>query len=170
MDVYELLDQTEDALEASKRVPLSGKVILEKDVFLNYIDKIRGELPEEMGKARRIVAEKEKILEDARIEAQETLDNIKAKIQRIAGESELVREAQAQADLITQEALRVSQEIKTGANRYADDILASLEENILKAHRVIVDSRDELKSMQQQKEAVNNEDEIFEEEEDVLED
>ena len=56
MNVNELLDTIEDALEESANVPLSGgKRIVDVEQIRDYLDEIRANLPGELRQAQQIV-------------------------------------------------------------------------------------------------------------------
>ncbi|KUO52418.1 MAG: hypothetical protein APF76_05125 [Desulfitibacter sp. BRH_c19] len=145
MDIFMLIDELEQEIETGKKVPLSSKFVMEKERILDYIDKIRSELPEEMRQARWVVRERERVINEAKMEAQEVLDNTKNKITRLAQESEVVREAKIQSEEIIAEAHKVAYEIKSGANQYADNLLASIEIKLQQTLATIEEGRSELK-------------------------
>ncbi|MEW6623306.1 MAG: ATPase [Bacillota bacterium] len=146
MDIFEILDDLEREIGAGKKLPLSNKVIVEKEVLLDYIDRLRSDLPEEMRQARWIVRERERVMKEAQTEAKEIIENARQKIKKLAEESEVAQEARMQAQEIVQEAHRIAYEIKSGANVYADDVLAAVEEKIQYTLATISNSRNELKS------------------------
>jgi len=121
-------------------------VIVEKEVLLDYIDRLRSDLPEEMRQARWIVRERERVMKEAQTEAKEIIENARQKIKKLAEESEVAQDARMQAQEIVQEAHRIAYEIKSGANVYADDVLAAVEEKIQYTLATISNSRNELKS------------------------
>lgn len=145
MDIFMLLDELEQEIEAGKKVPLSSKILTEKERLLDYIDKIRSELPEEMRQARWVVKERERVINEAKAEAQEMPENARNKIKKLAQESEVVREAKLQSEEIIAKAHEVAYEIKSGANQYADDVLDSIETRLQKTLAVVAEGRNELK-------------------------
>lgn len=145
VDIFMLIDELEQEIETGKKVPLSSKVLMEKERMLDYIDKIRSGLPEEMRQARWVVRERERVINEAKLEAQEVLDNAKDRIKKLTQESEVVKEAKLHSEEIIAEAHKVAYEIKRGANQYADDLLASIETRLQKTIATIQDGRSELK-------------------------
>ena len=54
MEVMKLLDEMEELVEDSGRIPLTGKVIIESEDLLDKVDRIRSILPEELRQAQWI--------------------------------------------------------------------------------------------------------------------
>ncbi|GAW91402.1 ATPase [Calderihabitans maritimus] len=146
MDVFKLLDQLENMIENSTRIPMTGKILLMAEEVLEVIDNIRAALPEELRQARWISKERERVLQQAQEEAQRIIEEAKKEIEKMANESEVTRQANAQAEEIINQAKNVAREIKIGAADYADDILNNLELNLEKALTIIRKGRQELQS------------------------
>jgi vacuolar-type H+-ATPase subunit H len=154
MDIFVMLDEFEKEIESGKKFPLTEKVLLNQELLLDYIDRLRSELPEEMRQARWVLRERERVINEAEEEANKILDNTKAKIQQLASESEVTKEAQVKAEQIMQDAHRVAYEIKLGANHYADDLLVALEDKLKNTLEVIDNSRKEIQELTSKSEAL----------------
>jgi len=159
MDILELIDELEQEIEEAKKVPLSNKIVTEKERLLDYIDKIRSELPEELRQAKWIAREREKIIDEAKVEAMQMKEEARGKVLKMAQESEVVKEAKLQSEEIIAEAYKVAHEIKKGANKYADDVLASIENKLQRTLTIVEDGRVELKERIPKKEVNETEDE-----------
>ena len=71
MNVNELLDTIEDALEESANVPLSGgKRIVDVEQIRDYLDEVRAALPGELRQAQQIVNDRAQIVASANAQAQ----------------------------------------------------------------------------------------------------
>ena len=70
MDVIKLLDYLEETLETSTKVPMTGKVIINKKEFLEILEQVINSLPDEFKKAQWVFQEKDRILSDAIKEAE----------------------------------------------------------------------------------------------------
>ena len=158
MDIFELIDELEREIEESKRVPLSSKIVTEKERLLDYIDKIRSELPEEVRQAKWVVRERERIIDEAKTEVKEMKEDARTKVLKMAQESEVVKEAKLQSEEIITEAYKVANEIKRGANKYADDVLASIESKLQKTLAIVEEGRSELRERIPKKEVIETED------------
>ena len=66
MNINELLDTIEDALEESANMPLSGgKRIVDVDQIRDYLDEVRANLPGELRQAQAIVNDRAQIVDSA---------------------------------------------------------------------------------------------------------
>ena len=94
--------------------------VIDADVFFNILDEIRMSYPEEWQKSRRILKEREELMASAAAQADST----------IAGEQEIVRLAQQQADDIRDRAQQYERETRYAAEDYAEQVFTHLEENL----------------------------------------
>lgn len=147
MDMLKALNELEEYIENSSRVPLTRKVMVDEDRILDILDRIRTTIPEEIRQAKWIIQEREKVLTDSQKEAIRIIEDAQKQVDKRADESEVVRKAKAMAEEIVAKAESVSNEIREGARQYADDILASLQENLGNILKQIEEGRSELKAM-----------------------
>lgn len=146
MDILDVLNEMEELIEESTRVPLVGKILVDDELILDMVDHIRTALPEEMRQAKAVVNEREKILEDARAEAQRIITQAREELSRMAGEDELVKQAKSQAAEVIEQAKTLSREIKIGAYQFADELLTKSEQNLDAILSQIKTARDELRT------------------------
>lgn len=69
MDTRKLLEELENVINNASEVPLTNKKLVDKDEIERLIDAINQSLPNELESARRIVADKERIMLDAEKES-----------------------------------------------------------------------------------------------------
>ena len=111
-------------------VPFSNKKMVDKDEIERLIDAINQSLPNELESARRIVADKERILLDAEKKADDTIAQAKDYIARITEESELVKQAQERANEVVTSANHSAEELRSSSVTYATDVLKYVETNM----------------------------------------
>lgn len=156
--LYNLLEQLEELLDRGTKVPLTGRVMLDEDSVLEIIDGIRSGLPGEIREANLILAERDRILENARLESQRIIERAHNEAERLILENEivqqskeysddLVKQSQEYSDQIVQKAQEYSREVKMGALKYSDDLLNDIESKLEETYKAIKSSREELKSM-----------------------
>jgi vacuolar-type H+-ATPase subunit H len=145
VEVMKVLDEIEELVDGSGRVPLTGKVIIEAEALLDKVDRIRSLLPEELRQAQWVSKERDRILNDAQKEAEELLSKTHLEVKNLAQETEVVKEANTQAGNIIMEAQQKALEIEEGANSYAFDVLKSLEDNLSKILNIVKKGQEELK-------------------------
>ncbi len=146
MDILDVLNELEELVEESTKVPLVGKILVDDELILDMIDHIRTALPEEMRQAKAIVQEREKILEDARLEAKRMITEAREELNRMADENELVKQARHHATEVVEQAKRLSRDIKVGAYQYADELLKNSEETLEKILGQVKNARSELRT------------------------
>jgi vacuolar-type H+-ATPase subunit H len=146
MEFITLIEEMEKIIEKSRHIPLTGKVFLDGDLFLDYLDRLRTSLPEEVRQARWITQEKERLLEEARLKARDLLTEAEKRTEIMAQENELVRKARNQAGEIVNRAQRLAEEMQAGALGYADEVLSRLEANLNQTLAQVRQGRQELQS------------------------
>ena len=114
-------------------MPITGKVLVDKDAILDLIDQLRVAIPEEVSAAKRINAEGERIIEKAHDEATRIVSRAQEQAAFLIGERGLTETAQAEGRRIVEQAEDVAVGIRAGADDYAAQILTALEQEIAKA-------------------------------------
>ncbi|NPV28147.1 MAG: ATPase [Firmicutes bacterium] len=147
MDIFKVLDEFESIIQSSKKVPMTGKILISEEVLLDFLDRIRTILPEEIRQAKLLSRERERVIQEAREEAERILAEVREEVNRLTSESELTKQAQAAAEEIVSQARRVAREIRNGATEYADEILRQLEGSLDQNLSVIRRAREELSQM-----------------------
>lgn len=147
MDLLNALNELEELIEQSGKIPFTKKVMVEEDRLLDLLDRIRTTMPEEVRQAKWIIQEREKVLNDSQKEAMRIMDDAQKQLERKADDSEIVRQAKISAEEILAKAEGIAIEIREGAKGYADDILVNLQESLGKILNQIEQGRSELKSM-----------------------
>ncbi|MDL2280949.1 ATPase [Selenomonadales bacterium OttesenSCG-928-I06] len=122
MSIEKLLDDMENMLLDSTRVPLTNKRVIEEDEIAEFIDEIREILPKEIFEARKIVAERNKILEDAQKESQNIIEQAKSYVAKLTDEHAIAKHAEEQAKIIINEANISAEELKLNSVTYAKDV------------------------------------------------
>jgi len=140
-----LLDEFENVVEESSRIPMTGKVIINEDILYNFLDKLRATMPEAIREAEWILREREKMISEAEKEAETIIETGKSKLQRIAGESEIVKIAKNQGDEMVENAKDVAREIAQGAFTYADEVMAKLQVELEETLKEVKQGREEIR-------------------------
>jgi len=98
--IIELLEKT---VMSSSNLPFTGKVLLNREKIYSLIEELRESLPQEFNRAKRIVSEKQIVLEDAKKEASKILDIAKSEASRLIEESTITKAAQVRAEEIVKQ-------------------------------------------------------------------
>ena len=132
--VDSILEMMEGILETAKVFPMSrGRVLIDQEQFLDMLADLRAQLPRELEDARRIVADRNNILETAKKEAEMTTRAAEERARRLVDHDEIVKQAQMQANEIMSTAQLQSRELKKAAIEYADSVLAQVDEQLNKS-------------------------------------
>ncbi len=129
-DVMQLIGRLEGLISAGKKVPFSPVVMVDEQACLDIIDQLRVAVPEELRQARRIMHEKEQILDRAHKEADKIIQAATAEASKMLDESEQVRAAQERADQIIAEAEGRAEGLRRGAESYVLDTFVGLDEEL----------------------------------------
>ena len=131
MNVTELLDTIEDALEESAGMPLSGgKRIVDVEQIRDYLDEIRATLPGELRQAQQIVNDRAQILDSANAQAQVIVKKAEERARVLVSEAEIVRAAQQRAAEITSAAQSESRTLRQTVTDYCDNMLKNTEDTM----------------------------------------
>ncbi|MFZ3062257.1 MAG: ATPase [Actinomycetota bacterium] len=134
MDIEVSINELEDLISKSKRVPFTSAVMIpEKNIF-DLIDQLRAGLPEELKQARWIIKERTEMLDEARREADKILAEARLKADELVAETEIVKAAKKEAGEILEEARSNARKVRLEAEDYADEKLANLEATL---HRLV---------------------------------
>jgi len=147
LDLLNALNELEELVETSGKIPLTRKVLVDEERVLDLLDRIRTTIPEEIRQAKWIIQEREKVLGDSQKEAMRIIEEAQKQVEKQADDSEIARQAKIMAEEIVRKAESVAREIKEGARSYADDILANLEDNLNKILSQIDKGRSELRGV-----------------------
>jgi hypothetical protein len=133
LDIMFLLERLESQIATGTGVPRTRKVLVDKDAVLDLIDQLRVAVPEEVHAAKRINAEGERIIEKANVEAARIAARAQEQAAYLIGERGLTETAEAEGRHILDQAQRVADDVRLGADEYAAEILEGLESEVRKA-------------------------------------
>ncbi len=145
MEILEVLEMLEDAIEKSASVPFTGKCIVDREELWEIIKEMRLKLPDDIKQAKWIKEERKRILLEAQKEADNVIKSAEDKIASLVDEHEVTKKAYEQADEIIAAAKKNAREIRLGTREYADSILNKVEEILGDTLDVIRVNREELK-------------------------
>ncbi|MGE5423329.1 MAG: ATPase [Ignavibacteriales bacterium] len=145
MEIIAILDELEERIKESKKVPFSGKSLIEPEYFLDKLDRIRAVLPEEIEAARLVIHEQERIYEEANREAKGFVEDSMYQAARLVETDEITKQAKQVAEEIIAKGQSVALEIHQGANEYADKVMAYLEQVLKESLVSVQKGRSEIK-------------------------
>lgn len=131
MNVNELLDTIEDALEESAGMPLSGgKRIVDVGQIRDYLDEVRVNLPVELRQAQSIVSDRGQLIDSANAQAQVIIRKAEDRARVLVSEAEIVKAAQQRASEILSAAQSEARALRQSTTDYCDNMLKTTEETM----------------------------------------
>lgn len=131
-EVLRLIDELESMIEDSSNVPFSKKIAVDKDIILEKLKDIKIGLPNQFKQAEWISREKQRILDDAKRDADSLIEKTEQYVKEKMTDHEITLLAKENARVIEEEATLTSQQIKEGARNYAIEMLTKIHSNIEK--------------------------------------
>lgn len=130
VNIIELLEYLQDVVDNSPKVPMSGKVMLDKREILEVVDRIINYLPDQLKKAEWIMNEKERILNEAKKEYDSVKKETANMMRKNIENHNIVKEAKVRAEEIIASAQRDAKAIRLGSRDYSDEILSQLDKEV----------------------------------------
>jgi hypothetical protein len=126
MSVYRVIDKLEGYVRTGTWLPF-GMRILSEERLTELIEKIRATLPEEVGRAKVIASNKDRVIRDAQAKAQQIVSEAASAQQQMVDDTDILRQARTTADIVLREAEEKAAKIRQGADAYAAQVLSDLE-------------------------------------------
>lgn len=127
MDALALLEELEDIIDKGVSVPFSGRCLLDKEELLEVLSEIKLKLPEDLKQAKWIKEERERIISEAKTEANNLIKTANDQIIAMVDENEITKKAVAQSADIMDRANADAQATRASSYEYADYLLENVE-------------------------------------------
>lgn len=178
MEVLNLLDSLLDLVENAKNMPFTNNIIINKDELLDLLEEVKIKMPDDIKQAQWVKEERQKLIMEARreadgmkreaedkmadlkeekqkvvTEAQKEIESMKMDAEKKASamvdESEIMKRANEQARDLLIAAQTEAKKIRIGTRQYADELLADLEKELTDMVMTVKGNRDQLKGKKQ---------------------
>jgi F0F1-type ATP synthase membrane subunit b/b' len=150
MDILHLVDRLEELFNESRSVPLTHSVIVDEERILDIIDQMRVSIPEEIKKAQQLLAQRDRIMAQAKEEADRTIALAREKSEQLVERDAIVEAARARADQIIDSIRGENDRTKHEADEYVLQSLANLEAEI---DRILGQVRNGIRTIQSDKQS-----------------
>lgn len=127
MDILHLIDRLEELFNESRAIPFTHNVIVDEEKMLDLIDQMRVAIPDEVKKAQKIIAERDRILAQAQEEANRTLALAREKGEQLIERDAIVQSAQARAEQMVAQIVADAEQTRRDADNYVIETLTKLE-------------------------------------------
>jgi cell division septum initiation protein DivIVA len=124
-----VIDKLEAYIKDGTALPLKYRVLSEERL-VEFIEKMRSTLPEEVGRAKLIAKDKDRVLREAQERAQSIVTEASTAHAAMIDEHEIVRQAKRNAEILLRDAEEKAQHIAAGADAYAAQVLADLDNRL----------------------------------------
>lgn len=122
--IFEIIDELDNYVEDSNTIPFQkNKIIVSKDVMVEFISEIRRNLPREFETAEKIIQNQEHLMELARQKAEAMEEDSMQRAESLIDQHEITRQARQKAEDMLAAAEEESKTIRLEALRYTDELL-----------------------------------------------
>jgi hypothetical protein len=146
MDLRYLIDRLEAMVTGAKRVPISGRLMLDEQELADLIDQMRTVLPEEVRSASKVLRERDSIIAEAQQQADDILKTAHEQAEMLLDQQGLMAEAEARARQYMEEVEADAQDRINGADEYARQVLTQLRDQLARHLTTIEKGLDALNS------------------------
>ncbi len=143
MSVYRVLDKLETYVHDGTWLP-AGYRVLSEERLLELVEKVRASLPEEVGRAKIIAKDQDRVMRAAQEKAQAIVDEAASKHEELVDQIEIVLRARTTAEVVLREAEEGARKIREGADQYAAHVLAEMESRLSGALGAVRKGRESL--------------------------
>lgn len=121
--LHEMIDDIEILIDEAKPARFNpGKVVIDRDVLITVIEELRKQIPVEVERSHKVMMNKDAILEDARIKAQNIVDQAAREAGELIDENEIVEMAKMRAKEMEEAALNHANDVIHNANEEAEQV------------------------------------------------
>ncbi len=128
MDIQHLVDRLEDLIDDGRHIFGTKYTLIDEERALEIIDQMRISIPDEIEKASRIIAQRDRVLAEAHEEAARIVQQHRDRAEQRINDDEIVKAAQERAKAIRETALQEANRITAEADQYALQVLTRLEQ------------------------------------------
>ena len=125
-----LLEELEDLIVSSSKMPFSEKGIIDLDVAQKIIEDIRNNLPRDIQQARWLDQERDRIISDAKKEYNRMINEAREQVEYLVNNNNIYKDAQKRADAILREAENHANYMKYRSYEYIDQLLYDMQTDI----------------------------------------
>lgn len=158
VDILYLVDRLEELVGIGKRVPFSGRVMVEEEEFLALVDQLRVTVPNEIKQAQRVIKEREAIVGRAQEEAAKILEVARQQSEYIVSEQGVLNEARQRGEELLREVEAHHKDSMGQIDAYAMQQFGKVEEALQDGLNIIMEAiRETASAVEQAKRHVGQE-------------
>jgi ElaB/YqjD/DUF883 family membrane-anchored ribosome-binding protein len=146
MDILHLIDRLEELFNESRAIPFTHNVVVDEEKMLDLIDQMRVAVPEEMKNAQQLIAQRDRILAQAKEEANRTLELAREQGEQLLERDSIVQSAQTFAEQRATDIIAEADQSRRDADHYVIETLTHLE---LELERYLNQVRNGIRTVQE---------------------
>ncbi len=155
-DVYTVLDELSDIVEAARAMPMSDKCVVNRNEVLDLLDAIRQMLPTSVQEAEELLADRvgvveegyreaERVIAEANQQSRTLIEQATAQQAHIVSTHEITAAALAEAEAIRAQALGEAEQMRREVDQYVEDKFAAFEASLTKTLTSVQRGRDRIR-------------------------
>jgi cell division septum initiation protein DivIVA len=137
MDILHLVDRLEETVKKSPRLFFGSIRLLDERRVWALLDQMRISIPDEVRRAQRTNRERDRLLAQAREEAERVVQQAQERAAELSAEHVIARAAEDRAAVIRERAGREVTGMRADADEYAFNTLSQLEEELRRTLHVV---------------------------------
>lgn len=144
MDAVEKLASAIKMVEEARGVPLSASCVVHRGEMLGVLDEAKAALPESFAKAESILANRDKVIDEGRMQAEQMVAMAREEASQLIEQTSIMQQAREEAKNILAQARNEAAEQRAEIEEYIDSRLATLEVILNKTQEAITRGRERL--------------------------
>ena len=144
MDVHERMAQIRSIVENARAMPMSASAVVNRSELLAEIDSLASDVANAFTEADRVVADKDAVVAEGRVEAERIITEGRYERDRLASYTEVYRVAKIEAERMREEAQKEAVELRQETDEYVDSRLANFEVALGKTMEAVARGRERL--------------------------
>ena len=132
IDLLTLVDQLQEVIETSSRIPLSDRIVVSSDALLDLVDAIRSTIPQDVIEAERILQERHRLVDEAHQEADQLLESAREQSRFMLQDHHIVKAAEMKAERLLNQAQREADEVMESADEYVHKLFSQFEDEAVR--------------------------------------
>lgn len=137
MDIQHLVDRLEDLIDEGRHVWFSKYTLIDEEHALEIIDQMRISVPEQIEKANRVINQRDRLLAQANEESERIVMLAQEQSSELVERDSIVQTAKAKATNLVTQAQREADAIRREADTYVLEVLKQLEGQLIENLRVV---------------------------------
>ncbi len=127
MSLLDLIEQLEEEVDQSQKALFSSMHKMDPDRILEIVEDMRAELPQEIQQARQMLLDKQRILDDAQMQAEHILSHARLRAEQLCEQDQIVVAAKERANELLTNAQQSTREMRASAKAYVEDVMHDVE-------------------------------------------